>query len=87
MRNQVFEVEWLITSAAFDTIGIQHFKDEGGGWPITAIDFLAHFTFLLLLLKILVIKFHVEAKGAVELAALRIVTLNRRIDDFLAYRA
>ena len=55
MWNQVFEVERLIASAAFDSIGIQHFKDERGGWSITAIDFLAHFTFFLFLLKILVI--------------------------------
>ena len=61
MWNQVLEVERLITSAAFDSIGIQHFKDERRGWSITAIDFLAHFTFFLFLLEILVIKFHVEA--------------------------
>ena len=55
MRHQVFEVERLIAGAAFDSIGIQHFKDERRGWSITAIDFLAHFAFFLFLLKILVI--------------------------------
>ena len=55
MWNQVFEVERLITGAAFDAIGIQHFKNEGGRWSITAIDFLTHFAFFLFLLKVLVV--------------------------------
>ena len=65
MRNQVLEIKRHITSAAFDAIGIQHFKNQGGGRPITAIDFVAHLTSFLFLKKILVVKFHVQAEGAV----------------------
>ena len=51
---------------ASDPIRIKHFEDQGGWSSGSTVDFLAHFTLILMLLKILVVHFHVDAVTAVS---------------------
>ena len=82
MLHQVFQVERLVASYAVYAVCVEHLKDESGRWPVTTIQIFAYFTFFLILLQVLVVHFHVEAVGAVELAALRIVTFDWCVHNF-----
>lgn len=63
-------------------VHVDHFKDQSRWSSVVSVNSLAYFALPLVLLQILVIQLHVEAVGAVELPAVNVVALDRRVHDF-----
>jgi len=80
--HQILHVERLRARDAIYSISVQHFENESRRWSVTTVNVLAHFALFLVQLQVLVIHLHIQAVGAVELAALRVGAFHWRIHNF-----
>ena len=82
MLSKLLQAEGLTTRAALYQILAEHFGYERRWSSIPASSMLADFAHFVVLLEVFIVEFHAQAVRAIQLSAVRVVTLNRAINNF-----